>query len=592
MAEPEREPVWRVVLAHSRRWGLDLAAVLVLLGLGIYLLPASGTPMANEPQLEVPFWATSSDLLLMGPDAGAWASSAQAVMRGHWEALDEHRLPTYSIVLAAFNWVQGDVALAGHLLNHLSKLLLPLLLFGLGRASGERSSGRAIGLAAGLLVLFCAPLANASRMYGVDPLIAFILPASLLAALSVRHRWWLAGLAGPIAALAMVTHYTTLPMAIPPLLLVLLRGPRVWWKRVLAVLLFAGSGAALLWLLSLAFPFPTPDEFVRAVSEGIAPKAGAAASAQLSGEARTILESGAGSAFDDAIAAVAAALRPARLPWGAMLVLPWLGVLGAGLRPSWREPPERPWLRPLASVDLSLGLVVLAYLAPLPILAAASAPERYGWNLLPFAALLMARGAVSVAACLESGIKLAWARWPAGVLPAVVALAALWATWPQLGPLRSRMPPSPAGFEVRELGELILAHFEPGGGAVCSAREASAIAGRYYCPYSNCPFQAVPREYKRCLGIIGKECSGEGPVPYVVVRPTGHMPHAVLEDNTGAGRDPRKSMDAWLLERYEPLEVYKGHQFSAWILGLPREDLLEQEEPAGRPPGPPNPTPP
>lgn len=580
MSEQEPVPVWKRGADHLWRWGLDVLALLLLLAVGLWFLPGLGAANEVPPSagmveyLEsnpLPFWATVDDLLLVGPDAGAWASSAQAVLQGNLDALDEHRMPTFSIVTAGVMLFQRDVALAGHWLNHAAMLLLPLLLYGLGRIGG----GRAVGLGAGFLVACLGPLLNASRLYGVDPLIFTILPASLLLTAAVRKWWWLAPVAGLVVAMATVTHFTTLPMCIPPLLLLILWGPRCWWRRLLAVGLFLVTGAGLLWLLFQVFPFPTTAELAHNVSEGIAPGSGSTLEPSLNKEALSILEAGAGTAVDTAVMNVMLVLRPAWLPWHLALALPWVGAVGAGLAIRAKKPGAAPvWKRMLGSFDLALGVVLLTYLAPLPFFAAAQAPDRYGWNLLPFAALLLVRGLGSVAMVIGHGVRALWRRWPLGVLSLGAALAVVYGSWTNGHGMRFVLPPSMDGQEVRLLGQLVSDHFEPGHGAVCTIREASAHAGRHYCPQSPCPLGVNERFFEHCLATIDKECSGDGPVPYVVIQQASRLPHTALAPDASGSRGPaHEAFDAWLLERYQPLGNYEARQFRAYLLSLPREDL-------------------
>jgi len=568
-----------MAVEHLRRWGLDAALLLVLLILGMLFLPGlhagsgadDGATWAAAQDL--PFWASSDDLLLVGPDAGAWASSAHAVHQGDWSALDEHRMPTFSLLVAALMVVQPDVALAGHLVNHAAMLLLPLVLYGLGRIGG----GHGVGFAAGFLVACCGPLINASRLYGVDPLIFFLIPASLLLTAAVRRWWWLAPAAGVLVALTTSAHFTTLPMWAPPLLLLILAGPKPWWRRLLAIALFLAAGLGLMWWIFSIFPFPTSGELAQNVSEGIAPGSGNAAAPTMSQQAMTILESGMGTAVDRAIAGVMAVLKPSWVPWYLGLALPWLGAIGLGLaKREDDDPGARPlWKRMLFSIDLPLGVVLLSYMAPLPFLAAADAPERYGWNLLPIAALLIVRGLAAISLPIEHGIRMAWARWPVGALTMVVAVAVAWASWNNGHGNRYVLPPSMDGREVRQLGELIGENFPAGGGAVCSVREALAHAGRQYCPSSPCPISIGERFYTQCLKTIGAECTGDGPVPVVVVQQATGLPHTAPEGSQKGGpvRPEREAFDAWLLERYPAVDSFQARQFEATLLSLPREDL-------------------
>jgi len=575
MPIPALPPALRHVRHQLDRWGWDALALALLLGLGLAFLPAIGGAIPGPPSggLEgarsLPCWATTADLLLVGPDAGAWASSATNVRMGAWESLDIHRMPTFPLLVGGLLHLQPDVALAGHLLNHLLMLALPLVIYGLGRAGG----GRALGLAAGVLVACLGPQISASRMYGIDTTITFMIPASLLATLAVRRWWWLAPVAGLITALACVSHYTTLPMFLPPLILLILGGPRSWWRRVLAVLLFLGAGAFLVWGLAQVFPFPNPREFQQAVSEGIAPGSASSAAPELSGRARAILQAGAQGALLKAARDALTIVRPAWLPWDLVSALTLLGVLGLGLGSS-RPAGDRPrWRRVLASFDLPLGLALLATLAPLPVLAAAGAPERYGWNLLPALALLLARGMFALPRWADHGIHLLQKRWPIGALGLPLALAVAVGAWTDGSASRYLLPPSMDGLEVRRLGELIAAHFPPGGGAVCSLREAAAHAGRSYCPGTPCPFGVSTRFFTMCLEAIDKECAGEGPVPYVVIEQAEGLPHTALDAGGNGPRRPEQvAFEDWLLERNTPIATLQTRQFKASIIALPRQE--------------------
>jgi hypothetical protein len=565
-----------------RRWGLDVALLLALLVVGLLYMPGINDSIVqaqNHPLTvwaeahDLPFWATVDDLLLVGPDAGAWASSAHAVHQGDWGALDAHRMPTFSSVVAAMLWFTPDVAMAGHLLNHLAMLLLPLVIYALGRIGG----GHGVGFGAGFLVACCGPLLNASRLYGVDPLIFFLIPTSLLATAAVRRWWWLAPGAGLLVAAATASHFTTLPMWLPPLLLLLLWGPRPWWKRLLAVLLFLGVGAGVLWLTFRVFPFPTMSELAGDVSEGIAPGSRSTQQVALNAEALAILRSGMGSATERAVNSVMLVLRPSWTPWYLALALPWLGALGAGMARVKASVGAVPvWKRMLRSFDIALGIVLLSYLAPLPIFAAANAPDRYGWNLLPIAALLIMRGFGSLCLMAEHGIRQLWGRWPLGLLAMVAAVAVAWAAWNNGHAMRYVLPPSMDGQEVRQLGELIEAHFDHGGGAVCSVRESAAHAGRQYCPRSPCPISIGEKLFEQCMLTMNKECGGSGPLPSIIIEQAHSLPHTALDP--GGGKGPRSAekvaFDEWIAGHYQPVASYEARQFLATLYSIPRDDLV------------------
>ena len=95
------------------RWGLDALALAVLLGLGlVQWLSATGGG-------DLPGWATPHDLVLDGPDAGEWAINAMKMARLDLAAVDEHRMPAWLIAVAVIYKALPDIAMAGHLVNHL-----------------------------------------------------------------------------------------------------------------------------------------------------------------------------------------------------------------------------------------------------------------------------------------------------------------------------------------------------------------------------------------------------------------------------------------------------------------------------------------
>ncbi len=550
----------------TRRWigiGLDVAAVVVLLVLGLLFWPrfigAPASTLFGEP----PFWATLHDMVLMGPDAGEWASGAVKVRFGEFDQLDVHRMPTWLLMVGTALFVQPDPALAGHLVNHLLQLLMPLVVYGVGRLGG----GRAVGLGAGAMCALCPALVESSRSFGVDAAVCFMLPAALLAALATRWRWWLAAPAGLVAALAAATHFTTLPFVFPPLVAVLLRGP-AGWRRFAAAGLHAAVAALTLLLLFQVFPFPPKRVLVNAVSEGVAPQSvdSSARELALSDGAMEVLEAGRTDAFNDAINNVMLSLRPAWVPWYLALTLPWLGVLGAGLaRRKQGKRDRRWWWRVLGAQDLGLGIPLLLCVAPLPVLAAADAPLRYGTNLLPFAALLIMRGLVSPVALADLGLRLRWKAWPAGLVAAGLAIAVAASAWQVAQPRRLFLPPLERGVASRQLGEAIAQNFEPRGGAVCQDREATATARRSYCPQSACPHAPSEAAYRRCLGILVEECWGEGDIPYVVL--SGETRYPMDEAHRG--------MDTWVREQWETVASVRTSEYMAHVVAIPREEAAE-----------------
>ncbi|MCB9746258.1 MAG: glycosyltransferase family 39 protein [Alphaproteobacteria bacterium] len=532
---------------------LDALLLLALLGFGASLMPAAITGAGEG----LPFWATSHDLVLDGPDAGEWAANATHALRGDWAALDMHRMPTWLMATALTMLRVPDVAMAGHLVNHLAMLGLPLVIYGLGRAGG----GPATGLAAGATVAACAPLILASRRYGVDPLVASLLPLALLAALPARRHLSWAPAAGAVAALASLSHFTALPYLLPPLLLLALSGPR-GWRRPAALLLYAAGAAATLWLVTRTFPLPTLDELRVSVSEGVA-KGEAVGDAGLSQAAEQTLVAGAVDALPQALSAGLGPLWPWWLSWSLMLAAPWVGALGLGLgRCEAGSPGWRGRLRAALSwPDLGLGLALLSCLAPLPVLAAAGAEPRYSVNLLPFVAVLVVRGLVSPFALAEGALRLRWPRWPKGLLALIPAWTLCWTAWHVSA--ASRVPPLPPLGQLmaaRELGERI-AEGAPGpGGAASPLREAAAHAGRDFCPQTACPFGRTEADFLACVELLDAQCPGEGPIPYVV-----------MERWDGPIGANEAAMGAWARARWGTAATVQRGPLKAHLVFIPRE---------------------
>ncbi|MFN7145546.1 MAG: glycosyltransferase family 39 protein, partial [Myxococcota bacterium] len=217
-----------------------------------------------------PFWARLRDHLLEGPDAGAWASNAVALWLGRQDELDPHRLPILPYLTSFALRIHPDPALAGHLVNHLLHLALGPVVFLLGR----RWMGRGPALGAALLAVTYPPAVMAAERYGVDPLVAVALPASLLAAEGAARRWALSPVFGLVVGLLATCHLTTIGMPVPALLLTLFRGDPGWRRWLGALGLVAGA----LLGVGLAFAsYPTLpwDILVGSLAEGVTPSGAA-----------------------------------------------------------------------------------------------------------------------------------------------------------------------------------------------------------------------------------------------------------------------------------------------------------------------------
>ncbi len=537
---------------------LDVAAVAVLFALGLVVM------LAYTGEGSLPFWARSADVLMEGPDAGEWAINTLRVSWGDFDAVDVHRPPLWLIATALALQVTPDIAMAGHLVNHLTFLGLPLVAYGLGRADG----GPAAGLASGLVILGCTPLIEASRRYGCDPLVAFVLPLSVLCALPLRRWWFLAPLSGVVAGLAASSHITALPYILPAALVIAVRGPtRAWWHRLAALGLYAVGVGLILWLMAKVFGLVDLDDIQRVVSEGIDPQHGDIGNRrpELSTEAASKLET-------DWAEAATASLRAGlqkywfpRLSWTLLLALPWLGVLGLGLGVAkgagrWRY---------LRWQDAGYGLALLCCLAPLPVLHAAGAEPRYSANLLAFVAVLIGRGLCSLPGLLELGLRERWAWFPRGVLALPLAAWIGTLAWDSATYLRAQPRPTDQyALAARHLGMVLSEHVPGGGGAAVPIREAVAYAGREFCPKDNCPFGETELHFSQCVEIIRDSCAGAGAIPYVVVR----------DGPLGMGDETRfQDMGDWMIATYGILTVVRSSRFTAEVISVPREDTSVED---------------
>lgn len=498
-------------------------------GIAIWAVDRGGVP--GPLPAGAPAWARARDYLLEGPDAGAWASNAVAVWLGQITDLDPHRLPLLPYLTAAALHLYPDPALAGHLVNHLAHTLLGPVVFVLGRCW----MGRGPALGAALLAVTFQPAVVAADRYGVDPLVALMLPLALLAAEGAARWPAAAPFLGMLVGAAASTHLTTIGVPLPALLLVLLRGQpgvRRWLGAAgLVAGVFLGVGAAY-----AQYPMLPRELFLGTLAEGVTKSNGGddtALAAQFQ-RALGIVTAGGPAALERVVSFLASAMRPRWLPWGVALWLPWLGLLGlaTGAPPAPGAPP-RAWASWLVR-GLASGLPLAAAMVPMLAFAAAGSPPRYTNNYFPLAALLMMRGLASGVGLIDLFATRLLRAWPVGLLGTGVGLAvpaSLWDADRVFTPLR--LPPTRLELADRRLGQILLEHFPLGGGGSCLRREVVAYAGRVYCPYSpGFDFRFDPDPIRTHLS---QECSGEGPIPYVIL--DGY------EDGADAAR---KRMDAWV----------------------------------------------
>ncbi len=553
---PTPVPAWRRALP----WVLELACLALVIGVASTYWPRGATHRTLVfERMDPPAWGTLQDLLMTGPDAGEWASNALHVFHGRYDQVDPHRMPLWlGLTATALNWT-SSVVTAGHLVNHLCHVALMLVLYGLGRASGSHGIGLLAAALGGLLPHVIAD----SRTFGIDALVATAIPGSLLGGLLAARVWWLAPVGGVVAAACSLAHLTTLPYAAPALVLVLLRGPPKWWKRLLALAGFAAGAWLAAWFVYQHLPVPTKTMLMNSLGEGIAPSQSKQMQDQLAVSV-SLLQGASVSDLNAAVARGVAGVRPAWLPWGLAVAAVWLGVLGIGLG---RSAPEgagrlrRAWHR----LDLGLGVPLLCCLAPLPAMIAVGAPDRYQDNLLGIVAVLLARGLGSPLAVLDAGVRRWWRLWPAGVLAGAVGLGALWQADQGARAWQRPSMPNQEGILHARLAWLLSEHLAPGSGVSSSARAALVMSETALCPRTACPLGASETHFWSCLQVMHRECAGgDAPLGWVSTDWKQSDPYSLN----------RQAMTAWIAERW-PLtgKVSAGGRAHRLFL-IPRDEIL------------------
>ena len=230
-------------------------------------------------------------------------------------------------------------------------------------------------------------------------------------------------------------------------------------------------------------------------------------------------------------------IRPSWLPWQAGLILPWLGVLGIGLKRV-KDQQAGWWAR----TDLAMGLGLLFCLAPLPVFAAAQAPLRYGDNLSPLGAVLLVRGMASL---IWGARRRSMARKPyvtqavwAGLGTTLLATAVQ-----DAAPARKPLYPTLEEVGYWQLGQALMTHFEPGSGVASPVREALVEGRLSYCPQRICPERAAEDACWECLSVHALGCDG----PARGVR--GHDRGPVRPQCRRASRHGRQVASKWTWSR-------------------------------------------
>jgi len=543
-----------------RTWWLDLLCVAALIWAGVLHWP-TGDVSLSVAGPEAPAWGTMRDALLDGPDAGEWARSMLAFHDGRYDELATHRLPGWIVVVNALMMIEDNVVRAGHLANHLLNVSIGLCIFGLCRLWGQRW----IGLGAGALAMLSGHALSVSLRFGVDATVLAMVPLTILGAVVAVRYWKLSILSGVMAAFATATHFSTLPYVLPALVFILLAGGRHRWLAALGHLI--GFGATL-YLLSMVFPVSTWEGFQVSIANGIAP--GYQGNGRVSNwdTALEIMRSGMGTAVERSVAQLMVQIRPSWLPWSVSLILPWLGVLGIGLKQQRPSKPDADWWD---RTDLAMGLGLLFCLAPLPVFAAAQAPLRYGDNLSPLGAVLLVRGLASAVWIVLATVRLTRFRMLPTAVNAGLALIIFAGAVEDAKPARRPLYPTLEEVGYWQLGQALKEHFSPGDGVASPVREALVEGRLSYCPQRICPEYATEDAYMECLSVHAMECDGDGPVGYVVTTADLYDPNAVA----------RRDMDKWVASKWSPVAEVENPKFQAWIYQIPRDEIPELAQPSG-----------
>jgi hypothetical protein len=533
----------------------DALAVAILL-----LLPFQGWHRAGAVSSG---WRYVSDRYITGPDSASWAENAVAFAQGRYGDLDDHRMPTWTLLTGiTMTLTHLDVASAGHLLNRGMHLLLGPAVYALGRAVGLRGAA----FAAAAMVAFHPALLSAAAVFGVDPTVELLVVATLLSARVAGRWWWFAPVAGMIGGLTATAHLTAIAFWVTGAAMCVFTGRAGW--RWLALLLYLGSAALTVYAVYRVFPLMPRDMVTDVFAEGISTTAGntspAAAAASRAAALQT-LQANAPRAVTTALNRIVTEFHLGT-PWTFSIALFWAGLLGPRAfqpgehvlgAPRWKE--RLRW----AARSVGEGLPLVLACAPMVALAAANAPARYSQNLLPVGILLLARGASTMVAGVHAaGLRFRWWRLDAVraamLAEGVLALGCVLrdqADDLQRAPLPRQNGEDPAE-QALQLGKVLAERFPAGGGAASILRDPLPYAGMPYCPHTACPMSATEQGFAECITIMRHECQGDGPIPYVVI---DALPNDQLTP-------ARRAMDAWITAASQPIAI----SGDARIYAIPR----------------------
>lgn len=437
-------------------------------------------------------WSRITDWLLIGPDAGAWAQAARSARDG--ELIDAFRLPVYPRLTAAVP--VEDLVVAGHLVNHACAALTVAATCVLG----TRLGGRAVGIVAAVLVGLAPSLTSASALYGVDPTVQAASALWFVATWTAVQQggFWRTCAAGVSGGVLLASHYLGLIIVGAGLPLLAL-GRRGWPARLLAPLVALGAALPVAArLLRDQEVLPNLTLVMGVYGTGVLGEAGAPdAQQQLFTRAVDFVQQGLPGALVPAVDLALADLNHGGV-WPQLLGFAlWSGMLA----------PRGKDLRP--ALFLTMGL------APLVLLTAAEAPERYAGYALPLVMVAVSRALVGPAGWLGERLH-RWGRGGGQLLAGGLVLGLL-------VPGQLRQAPGPPSTlrvvqDFRAARALLAASPEPtqgeAGGVITRSQTIPLLSSRTQCPLQRCTGGAED-PLTACLSRVLLECPGQGDIPYV-----------------------------------------------------------------------------
>ena len=525
------------------------------------------TPIQAVSELPNWWWSIGSlhDWLLVGPDAGNWATNAQNWIDG--QVLDSHRLPIYTVISAWFGGWFGDVVFGGHMANHIVSLLTCVVAY----AIGTTTTNRAVGLGAALLTAWSPELVNNQLLYGVDPSLQLFVAALCLStwlAVSKESVWWTI-LAGVLVGLLSATHYLGLLFVpIPLLLLLVCRGATPnyadpgWKLRAMRSVLLLAVGFVVWKLVTSPWPDLSLAMVASVFTQGVAGSDGRVVGpAQMEqATAAQLVMSNLSTAPGLAVQRGLRSLSVGILPWWGLLGLFWLGIAS----PFTRKVGVKGW-------NWQSGALLLSFLVPLVALEASRAPDRYALFSRPIIFVVVLRGLWNVGPAVVrlycfARDKTAHKRASQLFSVALVGLFLI----AMREPLISRWsltPPTDEGLAERSIAVEISQTMPYALGVVTTSQSVPFYAGVEACPQAQC-MAGGPQQNAQCIGLMLSECGGSGPIPYLVIESL----------NVGLGNQPLTELDTVLASEFVPLHVSRARNYSVTLYGLERAKLREIEQ--------------